>query len=208
MRKQEVILVGGGDSYSKREDFLQALRTQDMYDLPVDEPYKSWKGYLISALEETHIFYVPVMPNKQNAHYDEWQIWFERHLAVTKGDLILIGHSLGAMFLAKYLIENEINRKIKALFLMAGPCGSYEDGTGNDCADFQFEPADLKVLNDKVQSIVIMHSQDDFCVPYEHALKYKAELPEAELVTFEDKNHFLVEELPELVEKIREVGSI
>ena len=48
-----------------------------------------------------------------------------------------------------------------------------------------------------------MHSKDDFVVPYEHALKYKAALPEAELVTFEDKNHFLVEELPELVERIR-----
>jgi pimeloyl-ACP methyl ester carboxylesterase len=51
-----------------------------------------------------------------------------------------------------------------------------------------------------------MHSKDDFVVPYEHALKYKAALPAAELITFEDKNHFLVEELPELVQKIRNLA--
>ena len=52
-----------------------------------------------------------------------------------------------------------------------------------------------------------MHSKDDFVVPYEHALKYKEALPEAALLTFEDKNHFLVEELPELLTEIRKISD-
>jgi pimeloyl-ACP methyl ester carboxylesterase len=51
-----------------------------------------------------------------------------------------------------------------------------------------------------------MHSTDDFLVPYEHAVALKAALPEAELITFSDKNHFLVPELPELVAYIKGLG--
>lgn len=54
-----------------------------------------------------------------------------------------------------------------------------------------------------VSQRAVLHSKDDFLVPYEHVLKLKEHLPEAELITFEDKNHFLVEELLELVELIR-----
>lgn len=205
MKKQAVVLVGGGNSYSKREDFLAALKTQEMYDLPSDDSYKSWKSWLATELTDTHTFFIPSMPNKQNAHYDEWKIWFERHLGATSGDLILIGLSLGAMFLAKYLIENDIDRRVISLMLLAGPCGSYEDKTGNDCADFCFDPAKLGEIKDKVEKISIFHSKDDPIVPYEHALKYKKALPEAELVTFEDKNHFLVSEFPELLQKIRNI---
>ena len=48
-----------------------------------------------------------------------------------------------------------------------------------------------------------MHSKDDFVVPYEHALKYTTALPQAEFISFEDKNHFLVAEFPELINKIK-----
>ena len=50
-----------------------------------------------------------------------------------------------------------------------------------------------------------MHSQDDFVVPYKHGVALSEALPKAEFVTFEDKNHFLVEEFPELVDKIQEL---
>jgi len=42
-------------------------------------------------------------------------------------------------------------------------------------------------------------------VPYEHAEALSRAIPEAELVTLEDKNHFLVEALPELIEKIKAI---
>jgi len=104
------------------------------------------------------------------------------------------------------LIENDVSHEIKGLFLLAGPCGYFDDPDGMDCGTFSFDVTDLNQIQEKTQNITIMHSKDDFVVPYEHALKYKAALPEAELVTFEDKNHFLVEELPELVERIKQLG--
>lgn len=200
--EKQIIYVGGGDSYSNRTNFLKALKTQEVRDFPKEEK-KGWKHSVREQLGTDWYFDIPQMPNRNNANYDEWKIWFERHLDRISDSVILIGCSLGAMFLAKYLIEEVPEIDITALFLLAGPCGTYEDGNGNDCGSFQFDPVDLSKIAKKIKNITIMHSTDDFVVPYEHALKYKEALPEAELVTFEDKNHFLVEELPELVERIK-----
>lgn len=204
MGQKNIILVGGGDSFSKHEDFLNYLKQVELRDVPSDTQHKSWKLWLKEELGEEYYFAIPQMPNKQNAQYGEWKIWFERHLGVLgDGPLTLIGLSLGAQFLAKYLIENDLDRKLHSLFLLAGPCGYYEDPNGMDCASFGFESSKLAKLETKAEKIYILHSKDDFVVPYEHALKYKEALPEAELVTFADKNHFLVEELPELVNLIK-----
>ena len=203
MEKQNIILIGGGDSFSQREDFLKYLKKNELWDLPSDNPRKSWKIWVKNELGDGYYFDIPLMPNKQNAKYDEWKVWFERHLAVVEDSVILIGLSLGAQFLAKYLIENEIEQDVKGLFLLAGPCGYFDDPDGMDCATFGFDIESIGAMRGTASHITIMHSKDDFVVPYEHALKYKEALPEAELVTFSDKNHFLVEELPELVERIR-----
>ena len=206
MKKQQVIIVGGGDSFSDREDFLRYLRTCEVRDFLSDKEYKSWKTWLAAELGNDYYVDIPQMPNKQNAKYDEWKIWFERHLEAAEESVILIGLSLGAEFLTKYLIENDISVSIKQLFLLAGPCGYFEDPSGMDCKSFSFDCKDLPAIQTKIDQITIMHSKDDFVVPYEHALKYKAALPEAELITFEDKNHFLIEEFPELVEKIQSLS--
>lgn len=206
MSKEQIILVGGGDSFSRHEDFLQYLRTATLRDVPTDVARKSWKLWVKEELGEGYYFAIPKMPNPDNAKYEEWKIWFERHLNELSSDsVILIGLSLGAEFLAKYLIENDIDLEIKGLFLLAGPCGYFEDSQGMDCASFSFELSDLVGLEEKAAKIHILHSKDDFVVPYEHALKYKSFLPQATLHTYEDKNHFLVEELPELVELIKEL---
>jgi predicted alpha/beta hydrolase family esterase len=125
-----------------------------------------------------------------------------------RDEIILVGWSLGSMFLQKYLANNDLPVKVKALFLLASPHGYFKDlRSGEDGGDFNFNDADdVHSIADKVGSIVLMHSKDDFIVPYEHTLALYEKLSEAELVTFEDKNHFLVEELPELVERIKKLA--
>jgi predicted alpha/beta hydrolase family esterase len=204
--KHQIIMIGGGDSFSDRADFLRYLETVELRDAPSDTEYKSWKAWLSAELGDGYWFDRPDMPNSHNAHYDEWKIWFERHAALVEEGVILIGHSLGAMFLAKYLSENEVPYRVKHLFLLAGPCGEYDDGNGNDCGSFRFPSVQLKNLSSQVQGVTIMHSEDDFVVPFSHAERFKEVVPHAELVRFTDKNHFIVPEFPELLERIRSVG--
>ena len=200
--KQQVFYIHGADAYLKREDFLESLRTREIRSLPDLESMKKWPSTLVEDLGEDYVVFKPSMPNSDNAKYDEWKIWFERHFEYLHDDIILVGWSQGGYFFAKYLTENDFPFKIKALFLLGAPLLSHNDD-GEDGADFQFDSSKVGELAERTEKITIMHSKDDFVVPYEHALKYKEALPDAELVTFEDKNHFLVEELPELLERIR-----
>ena len=202
--KQQVFYIHGGNAYSKYENFLDDLRTKPVRDLPTAEPMKIWSSSLQEDLGENFEVYMPSMPNKQNAKYEEWKIWFERYFEYLHDDLILLGWSQGGYFLTKYLIENDSPFTVKALFLVAAPFAPDNFG-GEDGGDFAFNTEKVGELAKKAEKIFILHSKDDFVVSYEHALKYKAALPEATLLTFEDKNHFLVEELPELLEKIKSI---
>lgn len=200
--KQQVFYIHGGSAYSNYEAFLEALKQRNIRDLPNSEPVKKWSNTLREDLGDKYEVFMPTMPNSQNAKYLEWKIWFERYFEYLRDEVILLGWSQGGYFLVKYLLENESPFKIKALFLVATPFEN-EDFMGEDGGDFAFDVSIVGNLTKKVEKIVIFHSKDDFVVPYQHALKYKEALPQAELVTFEDKNHFLIPEFPELLSKIR-----
>ena len=207
MKKQQVFFIHGGSAYSEYDNFLNGLRNKALWS-PTGEVSKKWSLTLREDLGGEYELFALQMPNKQNAKYEEWKIWFERHFVYMHDDVVLLGWSLGGMFLTKYLIENEVSNRVKKLLLIASVWGggSLNIEGGEDCGDFEYDIEKVDGLAQKVETIVIMYSKDDFVVPYEHALKYKEALPEAELVTFEDKNHFLITEFPELIEMIKEVG--
>lgn len=118
-------------------------------------------------------------------------------------NIILLGGSLGAIFLAKYLSENDFPVKIKAVFLLAGP---FDDKSRSDIdytlGDFVL-PESLEKFASQAGKIFLYHSKDDPVVPFADQGKYAAKLPSAEKVVFEDKGHFNLKEFPEIVEKIR-----
>jgi uncharacterized protein len=198
--KKQVVTIGGGDSFTNHDDFLQYLKTVPLHN-PTGQSKIGWRSDLPRHIPDDEC-YTLSMPNTENARYDEWCIWFERHIPFFTGTLVLVGYSLGGMFLAKYLSENKVSFTISKIFLLGAPCGFYDDGTGNDCGSFGFDPTDLENIRQNVKDIEIWHSTDDFVVPYEHALRFQKYLPEAKLVTFTDRNHFLQEELPELVAQL------
>jgi uncharacterized protein len=201
--KQQVFYIHGGSAYSQYEAFLETLRSRPLRDLPGMEPLKKWTSTLREDLGTDFEVFMPSMPNSQNAVYKEWKIWFERYFEHLVDGVILVGWSQGAYFLVKYLIEEApLPFTIKALFLLAAPFEP-DDFGGEDGGDFRFDTNRVGELTNTTQKIVLMHSKDDFIVPYKHALIYKEALKEAELVTFEDKNHFLIESFPEIIQAIR-----
>ncbi len=56
------------------------------------------------------------MPNALNAKYLEWKILLGRLAPCFNKEAAFIGHSLGGIFLAGYLAENEFPKKILAFF--------------------------------------------------------------------------------------------
>lgn len=200
--KQQVFYIHGGESYENHDIFLERLRTKDIWDLPSETPKVKWTQSFASELGPDFEVFMPAMPNKQNAKYEEWKIWFERHFEHLRDGAVLVGCSLGAMFLAKYLSKNEIPFKVRAIYLMATPVSdtAFAD---EDCGTFRFSLDSSSVLTRRAGEVFIVHSKDDFLVPYEHAVRLNQAIPGSELVTFEDKNHFLIEEFPELIAHIK-----
>lgn len=200
--KKPLIFIHGGTAYTNYEAFLNDLRTKTLRDLPGSEPKVRWTDTLATDLGNGFEVFKPRMPNSQNAKYLEWKIWFERYLALTPGEVILVGWSQGGYFLAKYLLEESYTTTISALYLLAAPFEP-ADFDGEDGGDFAFDTTRVGELGEKIGKITIMHSTDDPVVPFTHALSYAQGVPNATLVTFTDKNHFLVPELPELVALIK-----
>jgi predicted alpha/beta hydrolase family esterase len=202
--KKQVFYIHGGDAFTEYKSFLEYLKKIDIRDLPDAEKMEKWSHTFASDLGPEYEVFMPVMPNSLNAKYAEWKIWFERHFEYLRDDVILVGWSLGGYFLAKYLTEEETPFKIDKLVLLAPLFqNNVEDADGEDGGDFAFDTENIHALAHKTKKVVIMCSKDDFVVPYEHSLKYKEALPQAELVVFEDKNHFLIKTFPELLEYIK-----
>ncbi len=200
--KKQIVFIGGGNSYGTYEDYINALKHSQIRNLVEDKP-KRWTDELRKDLGEGYELYNISMPNTDNAVYNEWKICFEKYFKYINNGVTLIGWSLGGMFLAKYLTEHETPFAIQTLLLLASPCGEYNDESGNNCGTFRFEIKQLSKLSDRVNKIILMHSKDDFVVEYNHVLQYKKEIIEATLITFENKNHFLIETFPEIVSLLK-----
>jgi predicted alpha/beta hydrolase family esterase len=197
--KKQVIIIHGGDSFAAYEEFLDSLKNWEV-SLESFLPKCDWKSVLQSKLGEEYEILSPRMPNKQNAKYEEWKIWFERMTPFIQDGVILIGHSLGGLFLAKYLSENNFSKKIEALFLIAAPHSQTQD-----ISSFALE-ADLQKVAEQCRNIHLYQSQDDAVVPENEAERYKKAWPEAQLHIFQDRGHFNQENFPEIVEEIKKAG--
>lgn len=207
--KRSLVYIHGGNGYSKYDSYLERLHT-----MPIDDPREElperpqrWTDTFETELGEAFQVIRPQMPGKYNAKYEEWKIWFERHFEFFEPEVILVGWSLGACFLVKYLLENKPSFTVEGLFLIA-PVAYRESGVGGeDGGDFTVGRRELSKLAEVTPKIHILHSKDDEVVPFAHAEAYKKALPEATLHSFNTRGHFFVETFPELMEFIRGVGK-
>src|SRR5262245_26007592 len=118
--RKQVVLIHGGDSFRSRREFLRALKTWPV-SIKTFLPGSDWKGSLPQVLGRGWQVLSPKMPNKMNARYQEWEIYLQRMLPFVKNNAVVIGHSLGAMFLVKYLSKHWWPKRLKALILIAAP---------------------------------------------------------------------------------------
>jgi len=200
--KKQVLLIHGGESYESYEMYLEDLRNAK-FDLEEEKGRdKRWRFSLEKDLGSDFEVIRPTMPNKQNVKYKEWKIWFEKILPYLEDNIVLIGHSLGGIFLVKYLSENDFPKKIRATYLIAPPYD--EKDADYSLADFVL-PKSLEKFENQGGQIYFYHSQDDPIVPFVDVDKYAKALPKAEKVIFKEKGHFMQEEFPELVDSIKQL---
>lgn len=199
--KQQIILIGGADTFRTYEDYLEFLRN---FEINIeDDGRKGWKYSLQEELGAAYEIVIPKMPNTFNARYVEWKIWFDKYVPFMKEGIILIGYSMGGIFLAKYLSENNVPVKIKAVFLVAPP---YDEQDTKDALNDFILPESLQQFQNQASEIHIYQSKDDELVPFADLDKYAKQLPQAKIHIFENRGHFWAEEFPELVGDIKKLS--
>ncbi len=194
----QVVVLHGGDSFSSHDAYLAFLRDFTIENLDYLKRKPDWRARLPEVLGSEYEVLAPQMPNKWNARYAEWKLWFEKFLLFFNDGVILVGHSLGASFLTRYLAENDFPVRIEATFLVAGVYSSDVEGMTEEFA----APASLARLAEQGGKIFLYHSVDDPVVPFSELGKYQVALPHAIARSFTDRQHFNQESFPELVADI------
>jgi hypothetical protein len=199
--RTQLLYIHGGMTFKTKDNYINYLKTRNLYL----EEFKVWSGdYIREELKEHCQIIAPKMPRKEYSQYEEWEIHVDRHLEMMDTDVILVGWSLGGIFLAKYLSENRLDKNIIATYLIAPPFDgtmSTEDLAGG----FELKN-DLSLIEQNCNNINIWFSKDDEIIPIEHADKYKEAIPSANIRIFESKGgHFVVEEFPELTDAIKKM---
>lgn len=189
--KQQIIVIHGGNTFDTYRKYIDFLKN---YKIDIDRlKEKRWKENLGERLGKNFDVILLKMPNPTNAKYKEWKIMFERLFPFLANSPILLGHSLGGIFLAKYLSENKFPVKILAAFLVAAP---YQ------ISNFIL-PKNLDKWRKQGGIIFLYHSKDDSVVSFSNLEKYKSALPEAEAAIFKNRGHFDQTEFPEMISKIK-----
>lgn len=201
--KKQILIIHGGDTYDTYDGYVSALRSVVIEDLSSLKK-GGWKENLEERLGSNEYDVILLkMPNKGNAKYLEWKIWFEKIIHLLDEKVVLIGHSLGGIFLAKHLSENRFPRIVVGTILIAAP---YDDTEKPSLGGFVL-PANLQQFVVQSPTTILFHSKDDYVVPFTDLEKYKKQLPQATTKVFETKGHFNQEEFPELIETIKSLHS-
>lgn len=188
--KSLVLYVGGGTTWRNNDQYEKYLRNKDLHLFSNPR----WDEDLLQS-KKFNVIHCK-MPCKYNAVYEHWKIFFEKYLKELKNrDIFVIGYSLGAVFLAKFLNVNNFLTNIKKVALVAPP---FKDDLPNEPLCNGFEMKNHK-RNLNEYNVKLFFSKDDPIVPLEHANYYKEIVSQDKIEILENKNgHFITRDFQEL----------
>ena len=202
--KPQILLIHGGMTFKNQKDYLSYLKNKE---IKLDKKPRWSEEYIDKELGKKFQIIKPRFPLQDNAKYEDWKIWFERYIPFLNNNVILVGGSLGGIFLAKYLSENKFPKKLLSVYMICPPF----DNTilGEDLVGGFKLKSDLSLIEKNCKDVTLMFSADDDCVPVAHAEKYRNKLKDSKIIIYKSKNgHFKISKFPEIVKMIKgDIGS-
>jgi predicted alpha/beta hydrolase family esterase len=145
----------------------------------------------------------PKMPGEDAPEYGAWRGRISEELTRMSGEVILVGHSLGASILLKYLSEEEPEKPIAGVFLLAAPFWGAEDW---EVEEYELRENFASKLPEGLP-VSLYHGRDDEVVPFEHLALYAKKLPHATVRELGGRGHQFGDDLSDLARDIGEILS-
>ena len=179
MNKHVLFIQGGGD----REDY---------------EADAKLVTSLREALGKAYTVHYPLLSNESSPDFGRRK-QIGKQISLMKGGIILLGHSLGASMLLKYLSENEVKKKIAGIFLISTPFWTGDEDWKQGLKLHGDFPDKLP----KGVPIFLYHCRDDEEVPFEHLSLYAQKLPQASVREIANGGHQLSNNLSLVAKDIK-----
>jgi predicted alpha/beta hydrolase family esterase len=129
---------------------------------------------LHKVLGEEYSIHYPLLPNEDSPDFGRSK-QIEKEISLIEDDVILVGHSLGASMLLKYLSENKIKKTILGIFLVSTPFWS---GDEDWVQGFKLKKNFSAKLPKNIP-LFFYHCLDDDEISFDHLSIYKQNLPRA-----------------------------
>lgn len=148
----------------------------------------------------------PAMPNEDDASYEQWRQQIEQEVADVPGPLVLVGHSVGASLLMKWLSDRKDEKSVAGVFLAACPFWG-GDGWRYEGYEKLALPTGVAAALPTGMPIYLYHCRDDATVPFDHLALYAQALPQATVRAFDEGGHQLNDDLSAVARDIASLSS-
>jgi len=180
-------------------------------------PNGGWISWIMQQFSKEKIYVCALpMPNPKNPVLSDWLEEISRAVNNTQDEdeIYIVGHSLGATTVLRYLESNPENKKISGVVLVSGVISPLDtenkESNFRKLDSFLIPDIDLSKVKGKVGKIIVVHSKDDPIVPFWQGEEISKKLG-CEFVATEKGGHFYIlaepvlYEFPELLKIIKEV---
>lgn len=157
MNRKILFIHGGGEGgYTEDRNLVSSLKNE---------------------LDDSYTFHYPQIRSDEALPDFGWTKQILRAIHTLEGELLLIGHSLGASMLLKCIAEHPLDKPIAGIFLLATPFWS---GNENWVQGLKLKDNFQEELPENVP-LFFYHCIDDDEVPVDHLEHYHQKLPQAKI---------------------------
>ncbi|MFD1141148.1 alpha/beta fold hydrolase [Larkinella insperata] len=153
---------------------------------------------LQGGLGKAYRVHYPLLPDEPSPDLGRIR-QIDQEISRLQGELVVVGHSLGASMLLKYVSENPDKIKLKALFLLATP---FWQGDEKWKQAFKL-PEDFADQLPQDLPLYFYHCRDDQEVPFAHLALYGQKLPWATFHPLASGGHHLNDDLRAVADAIK-----
>ena len=151
-------------------------------------PEENWFPWMKRELEKhSHKVIVPQFPTPENQTPENWLEVLSQYKDKIDKDTLMIGHSLGGLFLVKVL--EQLKKPIKAAVFVATPIGIPPVVNWAGDAPFLTESFEWKKIKQNAGIFIVYHSDNDPYVGLENGMQLAKNLG-AELTFVSNAGHF------------------